>query len=121
MFLRFQKLVGVRPAPAPPPLPRRRDPRIRPQPRTSRHAPHPSRCRGDRDDLHVHLDLERLLLTADLSPAPRDLPGVGRAERLHRRAVDLGLRIDVRHVRRLSGSPVHRVPRRSALPDQGIR
>src|SRR5690606_20686632 len=72
-------------------------------------------------DLHVHLDLGRLLRPADLPAHARELHGLGRAQGLRRRAVLVELRRDVRDVGGVAGAAVLRVPGGPALPGQGHR
>jgi hypothetical protein len=76
---------------------------------------------GHHHDLHLHLDVERLLQPADLPDRPGDVHGAGRAALLCRRHRLHLVGIDVRDERRLAPPDLPRVPRRTAIPDQGHR
>ena len=73
------------------------------------------------DDLHLHLDLERLLQPAHLPDEARALHGAARTQRVPGRAELDRLRRVVRDERRVAHPHLPDLPLRPAIPDQGHR
>ena len=72
-------------------------------------------------DLHLHLDVERLLLAADLPHQARAVHGPARAALVRGRAEHDQLRPDVRDERRLAHPDLPDLPVRPEVPHQGNR
>src|SRR5690606_30495926 len=85
------------------------------------HPPHDGARPGDDDDLHVHLDVERLLQRTHLSDGPGHVHGPRGTACVRRcdRRILLGLA--VRDVDLLPAARLHRLPRGAEVPRQGHR